>query len=55
MIPFGPTNYALGCATSVSFLRYAIGTTTIVVKCCLFTFIGASLLTFTKKKDDDVS
>ena len=55
MIPFGPTNYVLGSATSVSFYRYAMGTIAIIVKCCLYTFIGASLLTFTKKDKNDVS
>ena len=55
MIPFGPTNYVLGSATSVSFYRYAMGTTAIIIKCMLYTFIGASLLTFTKKNKDDVS
>ena len=55
MIPFGPTNYVLGSATSVSFYRYAMGTLAIIVKCMLYTFIGASLLTFTKKNKDDVS
>jgi hypothetical protein len=55
MIPFGPTNYVLGSATSVSFYRYSMGTIAIVVKCALYCFIGASLLTFTKKNSDDVS
>ena len=55
MIPFGPTNYVLGSATSVSFYRYALGTTSIMIKCMLYTFIGASLLTFTKKDKNDIS
>ena len=55
MIPFGPTNYVLGSATSVSFYRYAMGTIAIVIKVMLYVFIGASLLTFTKKDKNDVS
>ena len=55
MIPFGPTNYVLGSATSVSFYRYAMGTLAILIKVMLYVFIGASLLTFTKKDKNDVS
>ena len=55
MIPFGPTNYVLDSATSVSFYRYAMGTLAILIKVMLYVFIGASLLTFTKKDKNDVS
>ena len=55
MIPFGPTNYVLGSATSVSFYRYAMRTLAILIKVMLYVFIGASLLTFTKKDKNDVS
>ena len=55
MIPFGPTNYVLGSATSVSFYRYSMGTLAILIKVMLYVFIGASLLTFTKKDKNDVS
>ena len=57
MLPFGLMNYCLGCLTSVSLWRYALGTTILIVKVSLYTFIGASLITITDdnpKKDNNL-
>ena len=56
MVPFGLTNYILGCTTSIEYGPYCIGTLAIIVKTAVFTFIGASLYTLTtdgKKKEYD--
>ena len=46
-LPFGIMNYLLGCLTSVSLWDYAIGTTTILFKTTIFTFLGATLFRLT--------
>lgn len=47
MLPFGMMNYCLGCLTSVKLWRYALGTSIVIVKVSLYTFIGASLIAIT--------
>ena len=51
MLPFGLVNYCLGCLTSVSYIKYQIGSLACIVKVSLYTFIGASLYTITQDKD----
>ena len=46
-LPFGIMNYLLGCLTSVSLWHYALGTTTILFKTSVFTFLGAALFRLT--------
>ena len=39
--PFGLTNYLLGCLTDVGVIDYALGTTGLIFKISIFTYIGA--------------
>ena len=52
MIPFGITNYTIACVTSVQFWKYFVGSTAIVFKCMIHTFIGASLYDISIKKNN---
>lgn len=50
-LPFGLLNYLLGCATSVSFCHYIMGSSVIIFRLSIIAFIGAQMYQLDIKHD----